>query len=128
MYVIKEKTEIEPVLNAHIWATGQKIEQNNQCTNALKACGFLKEPKTANIESRNPKMVFPILPEPVCSSNSNIQSIDACKIEEKVSSLLRNKNVSRYRSSRILTEKHLKTIPGRIIEFCSCLLMPEAWN
>jgi hypothetical protein len=121
MQLIK-KPEIDLVLKAYKGAARQEVEQKDRFTNKLKTHGCLKELKTANFETQNPKMRFYII------SSTSALSGNTCKIEEQSSAFLQTANKGLLDFNLLLTENRLQAVTGQATECCSCPLTPEVGN
>jgi hypothetical protein len=58
MQITNEKPQIDDVIEAHIRANGQKIEQKERLNNAFEIYSCFREFKTANSETQNPEMKY----------------------------------------------------------------------
>ncbi|MDP4197590.1 MAG: hypothetical protein Q8940_21270 [Bacteroidota bacterium] len=120
MQLIK-KPEIDLVLKAYKGAARQEIEQKDRFTK-LKTHGCLKELKTANFETQNPKMKFYII------SSTSALSGNTCKVEEQSPAFLQTAKKGLLDFNLRLTENCLQAVTGQATEYCSCPLTPEVGN
>jgi hypothetical protein len=121
MQLIK-KPEIDLVLKAYKGAARQEIEQKDRFTDKLKIHGCLKEPKTANFETQNPKMRVYI------TFSTSALSGNTCKVEEQGPAFLQTAKKGLLDFNLRLTEKCLQAVTGQVTEYCSCSLTQEVGN
>jgi len=122
MQIIKEKPQIDLVLKAYIRANRQEIEQKDRHTDAFEIYSCLKEPKTANFETQNPKMKHLI------SFNTSTLSGNTCKVENSGLYLLQSVENNSSNLELELTETGLQIVTGWTAEPCFCPLVREDWN
>lgn len=115
-----EKPEIDVVLEVHKRAARQEVEKKDRYTDKLKTHTCLKEFKTANFETRNPKTRF--------FTQSSTLSGNTCKDEDPGLVLLQNVKKDHLDFNLRLTENHLQAITGWATEYCSCPLTQEVGN
>ncbi len=121
MQLIK-KPEIDLVLKAYNGAARQEVEQKDRFTDKLKTYGCLKELKTANFETQNPKMRIYFI------SSTSALSGNTCKVEEQSPAFLQTAKKGLFDFNLRLTENSLQAVTGQATECCSCPLTPEVGN
>ena len=118
MQLIK-KPKIALVLKVHKGASRQEVKQKDRFKDKFKTYSCLKELKTANFETRNPKIRFSI-------SSSTLSNTS--KVEKSVLSFLQTANKGLFNLNLWLTENRLQAVTGQATEYCSCPLTPEVGN
>jgi len=118
MHLIK-KPKIDLVLKVHKGASRQEVKQKDRFTDKFKTYSYLKELKTANFETRNPKRRFSI-------SSSTLSN--TLKVEKSVLSFLQTANKGLLILNLWLTENHLQAVTCQATEYCSCPLTPKVGN
>jgi uncharacterized phage infection (PIP) family protein YhgE len=119
MSIVREKPQLDFVLNAHPGVIGQKIEQKDKSNAVFKISSCLKELETANFETLNPEIKFSIQPGAYhIQSNASTQFAGTCKVEETGSELLQiaGKNSLNFNQ---LTENR-SAVTGRSGELRAC--------
>lgn len=102
MQIANEKPQIDLVLEAHIGASRQEIEQKDRNTDSLKIYDCFKEFETANPEIRNPEeMRFST------SSNTSSLSDSIYKVEESGLNFLQTAENESLDYNLQLTETYL---------------------
>lgn len=126
MSIVNEKPQLDLVL-ALPGAIRQEIEQKDRHNGELKIFSCFKEFKTANFETRNPKMKFSIQPGThLISLNASPLSGKICKVDESGLNFLQPAETG-YLNFNQLTESY-SIVTGRALELNSCPKAPENRN
>jgi hypothetical protein len=121
MQLIK-KPLIDLVLKAQKGAARQEVEQKYRSADKIKTHSCLKKFKTANFETRNPKMRFFIL------YDTNTLFGNTCKTEEQGLTFLQTAKKSLLDFNLQLTESRLQAVTDQATECYSRPLTLEVGN
>ena len=123
MSIVKEKPQLDLVL-AHPGAIGQEIEQKARHNDALKIYNCFKEFETANFETLNPKMKFPIQPSVyLILSNVSTLSGKTCKVEKSGLTFLQTAETGSLSFNQLA--ENYSVVTGRAAELRPCPEAPE---
>lgn len=126
MSIVNEKPQLDLVL-ALPGAFGQEFKQKERHNDTLKIFSCFKEFETANFETLNPKMRFPIQPSVYSvSSNTSTLSGNVCRVEESGLTFLQTAETACLNFNRLFESYSIVT--GRASEFLSCPEAPENRN
>jgi len=122
MQITNEKPQIDLVIDAHIRANGQEIEQKDRYNEAFEIYSCLREFGTANFETQNPEVKYLI------SFNTSSLYGNSCKAVESGLNYLRSAENNSSNLKPELTEAGLQIVVGWTAEPCFRPLVLEDWN